>query len=127
MPAYDAGRGRDRDDDLDGRDLVEQATQLARRSQNLKAVHAHAALARVVVDEADRGLPQLGAALHLARDELTCLAGADDQHLLALREHCPPRRPFHHAADRNANSADQRRGQQQVHRGHRARQVVVGG
>jgi hypothetical protein len=84
--AADFTRGRrDRDDDLVRGDVVEHLLELARRAKYLEVEDAHAALARVVVHEADRGLTELGASLHLLRDELSGFAATDDQDLRALR------------------------------------------
>ena len=44
---------------------------------------AHPALARVVVDEADRGVAEVRVELQLADDHLAAGAGADHQHLVA--------------------------------------------
>ena len=43
-------------------------------------VDAHALLARVVVDEADRAVAELRVAQQLAQQQLAAVAGADDQH-----------------------------------------------
>jgi hypothetical protein len=124
--AHDSRRGRDRDDDLVRLGVIEHARKLGGRAQHLEAVDAHAALARVVVYEPDRRLTQLRRALHLARDELTCFARSYDQDLAPLREHGAARRALDDAAHREPYAPDQRRGQEQVHRSHRARQVALG-
>ena len=51
------------------------------------------ALARVVVDEADRREGEQPVALHLAHEQLAGVAGADDDHLLAAR-HDPAAGPL---------------------------------
>ena len=46
------------------------------------AGHAHALLARVVVDEADRALAELGVAAQLGGHQLAAVARTDDQYLV---------------------------------------------
>ena len=77
--AQDAGRRRDRDRDLVGLDLLEDAPELARRAEDLDAVDPQAALRRVVVDEADGLQAELGVAQDLAQHEAPAVAGADDE------------------------------------------------
>ena len=52
------------------------------RAEHLQAQHPHPPLARVVVDEADRGGAEVGVELQLADDHLAAGAGADHQHLV---------------------------------------------
>jgi hypothetical protein len=55
--------------------------ELGRGAHHLEAaIDAHALLARVVVDEADRAEVELGVAQQLAQEQPTAVAGADDQH-----------------------------------------------
>ena len=60
--------------------------ELVGRAEHAHVDDARAALARIVVDEADRRVVQLPVALHLAHHQLARVAGADDQHLLAARD-----------------------------------------
>src|SRR5690606_35759503 len=58
VAAHHAGRGRHGDDDLVHLVLAVEAREVRPGSAGLDAHHAHAALAGVVVDEADRVVPQ---------------------------------------------------------------------
>jgi hypothetical protein len=89
-------------------------------------VDAHPALTRIVVHESDRRLAELRTSLHLARDKLARLSTADDQHLLTLGQHRATRGSLDHAADRQPHPPDQDHGQEQIDRGDRAGQIVVG-
>ena len=77
-----AARGRGhRDQDLVGLDVLEHARQVVRAAEHLDAaVDARAALARVVVDEADRAVAEVRIAQDLAQQQAAAVAGADDQH-----------------------------------------------
>ena len=82
--AQGAGGRRDGDDDLVGLDLVEDARQVVagRAAEHRHAVlEAQPALARVVVEEADRPEAERRVAQDLAQDRLAAVAGADDQHV----------------------------------------------
>ena len=99
------------------------AVDLLGRAEHLEAEHAHAALARVVVDEADRGGAEVGVELQLAHDHLAARAGADHQHLV-LGQAAGARGPLDDQAHRQAGAGDQHQGEQEVHHRDRARQVV---
>ena len=94
--AQRAGRGRDRDDHLVGLDRVEHAREVVvgGRAEHLEVVLVlHAALARVVVDEADGAQAEVGVAHELAHDEAAAVAAADDQHVARALLRCArPRR-----------------------------------
>ena len=60
--------------------------ELVGRAEHTDAVDAEVALARVVVDEADRRVGQPPVALHLADEQLPGVARTDDEHLLAARD-----------------------------------------
>ncbi len=110
--AHGARRRWDGDDDLVGLGLVEHATQivLVRGAQNLEVgAQPHVELARVVVDEADRAVAQVGVARHLAHHELAALAGADDQDAAGVlaRAHAA-HGSLEAALDRPARGAEQR-------------------
>ena len=92
--AQRARRGRDRDDHLVRLHAVEDRAAGCRGAEHLDARDAHALLARVVVDEADRRAPQPGVAAQLERHLLAAVAGAHDQHL--------GRRPLEDRAARRA-------------------------
>ena len=93
--------------------------ELVGRAEHPDAVDAEVALARVVVDEADRRVGEPRVALHLADDELAGVAGADDEHLLAARDD-----PAFGALDQRAReqprAGDERQQQQVVERDDRA-------
>ena len=75
-----------------GLHVVEHARQVGGRAEHLVAGDAHALLARVVVDEADRRAAQAGVAAQLEGHLLAAVAGADDQHLASPRARgCGPR------------------------------------
>src|SRR5213079_1619796 len=80
-PAELTGGRRDRDDHLFGTELVEDLADLAGGAEHVDAVQAHAALAGVVIEKADRPRPEVGVELELARDHLAARAGADDEDL----------------------------------------------
>ena len=89
LAAHRARRGRDRDQHLVRLVVAQHVREVVGRAEHADAVDAVAALARVVVDEADRRVVQLPVALHLAHHQLPRVAGADDQHLLAVRDERP--------------------------------------
>ena len=64
--------------------LLDQRRQVARGADHAHAVDAQVLLLVVVVDEADRAVADAARLLHLAHDELSGVAGAHDQHLLAV-------------------------------------------
>ena len=102
--AQRARRRRDRDRDLVGLGLVEDARELVGRPQDPHAVDAHAALERVVVDEADRVQAELRVAQDLAQHQPAAVAGADDQHAarVAARAEAAQRAVVDRAAPRSA-------------------------
>ena len=108
-----AGRRRDRDQHLVRLVVPQQVLQVVGRAEHLHAVDAVAALARIVVDEADRRVVQLVVALQLAHHQLPGVAGADDQHLLAVRDEAG-RRPFDQRARQQAGACDEGEQQQVV-------------
>ena len=81
LAAHLARRGRHRDQHLVGPVLADDSADLVGRPEHAHAVDADVLLARVVVDEPDRRVGEPPVALHLAHDQLTRVAGADDQHL----------------------------------------------
>ena len=84
------GRRRDRDHDLVGLDLVEHPREvgvLGRAEHPQPVLVLEPALARIVVDEADRPQPQLRVADELAHDEAAAVAAADDQHVAGALGH----------------------------------------
>ena len=89
-----ARRRRDRDDDLVGLLALQQILDLVRGAQDAQAQEAHAALSRVVVDEADRLDAQRRVELKLAHDHLAARAGADDQRAACLARALLLRRPL---------------------------------
>jgi hypothetical protein len=119
-----ARRRWDGDDHVVGLGVVEHARQLVRGADHLEPGDPHAALAGVVVHEADRHVAELGVASHLPRDGLAAVAGPDHEHLAgallrdaaaALVEH-----PHEEAAAR-----DQRERDQEVGGDHATRRIGV--
>ena len=84
----------------------------------------HPALARVVVDEADRGRAEVRVELQLADDHLAAGAGADDEHLVPLGDARAARGPLDDQPHREPGAGDQQQGEQEVDDRDRARQVV---
>ena len=81
------------------------------------------ALARVVVDEADRGRPEARVELQLADHHLAAGAGADHQHLV-LGDPGAARGPLDDQPHHEAGAGDQHQGEHEVHHRDRARQAV---
>ena len=107
--------------------LVEDVADLVSRTQNVDAVEAHAALARVVIQEADRPSAEVWVELQLARNHLTAGPGADDQHPPSSSL-VPPNEPLHqNHADEEPGAADQEDGEQEVADDDRAWDLVVEG
>ena len=128
LAAQHAGRGGDRDHDLVRGEPVEDRADLVGRAEHLEPLGAHAALARVVVEEADRAGAEVRVQLQLADDHLPAGAGADDEHL-ARRGARAARRGGRSASERRASRAPPRntRREQEVEDHDRARQAVVVG
>ena len=123
--AHHARSGGDRDDHLVGMELVEDLPDLLGRAEDVEAMQAHAALARVVVEEADRLRPEVGVELQLAGDHLPSRPRADHEH--------PPRaadiaagEPLHqdHPSE-EPGAADQEDREQEVADDDRPRDLVV--
>jgi hypothetical protein len=122
--AQNARRRRDRDDHLVGLGVVEDARQVVGRALDLDARDAHAALARIVVHEADRRGAERRVALQLGRHQLAAVAGADDQHLARVaRREAGPRGPLHDHPHEESHADQEREREQQVERDHPARRV----
>ncbi len=99
--AHAARGGRNRDQHFVGPVVAQEMRKVVGRPEHAHPVDAVAALARIVVDEPDRCVVQLAVALHLAHHQLSCVAGADDQHLLAVRDETG-RRPLDQRAREQA-------------------------
>ena len=78
--AHHAGSRGNRDDHLVGIHLVEDLPDLLGRAEDVDAVHPHAALARIVVQKADRLRRKVGIELELPGNHLPAGAGADHEH-----------------------------------------------
>ncbi|GBD45252.1 hypothetical protein HRbin41_00052 [bacterium HR41] len=123
--AQQAGGGRNGDDHLVGLGVVEDPRQIVGAAEHFQPGDAHPALARVVVDEADRRTGELGVAAQLGSNLLPPVAGADDQH----RARCPfeerasQRSLDHQRTHQEARPAEQREGEQQIERDHAARRI----
>ncbi len=119
--ANHARRRRDRDQNLVGPVVAKHVLQIVGRPEHPDAVHAEVALARVVVDETDRRVVQVAVALHLADQELRCVAGADDQHLLAVGDDAGLG-PLDQRAGEQPTAGDEREQEQVVERSDSARE-----
>ena len=126
--AHEAGRRGHGDDDLVHVDLAQHARQVGAGAAHPGALDAQAALARVVVDQADRRVAQLAVALHLAQQRVAGVPGAADQHLAAAAHQLGARRALDDAAHREARAADERQREHEVEDQHpaRHRHQVVG-
>jgi hypothetical protein len=78
--AHGARRRRDRDQHLVGLDVLEHPAELLGRAEHLEAVDPRAALARVVVDEADGPVPERRVAQDLLEQHPAAVPRADDEH-----------------------------------------------
>ena len=124
--AHGARRRGDRDDHLGGAHAIEDARQLAGRAEHLVARHAHALLARVVVDEADRRGAQPRVAAQLEGDLLAAVPGAHDQDLVGgPLEDRPARRALDQRPHGEARARREHERQQEVEREDRSRRVVA--
>ena len=101
-----AGRGQ-RDVHLVGLPRLEDLGQVGGRAEHLDALEAVAQLVAVVVDQPDRRVAGEPVREHLAQDQVAGVAGADDQHLLALRHERAAARPLHQRAGEHARAAEQ--------------------
>ena len=108
-----ARRGGHRDQHLVGPVVADQMAELVGRAEHPDPVDAEVPLARVVVDEADRGVGEPRVALHLADDELAGIAGADDEHALAAGDDSALR-PLDQRAREQPRAGDEREQQQEV-------------
>ena len=89
--AQRARRGRDRDEHLLGLGVVQHRAPARRCAPSTRRpCRRMAALARVVVDEADRPVAQRGIAHQLAQDLAAAAAGAHDQHVARVRAGAKP-------------------------------------
>ena len=86
--------GRDRDQHLVRPSVADDVREVGGRAEHADAVEAQVALARVVVEQADRRVAERRGALHLLHDELAGVAGADDDRLLAARHDPAGQRPL---------------------------------
>ena len=121
-----AAHRRHGDDDLVDRVLRDQGRQVARGAHHAHAVDAQVLLFVVVVDEADRSVADLARLLHLAHDELSGVAGADDEHLLAVAAALLAPGPLPGDARQHPGAAHEAEAQHPVEGDHRARQEVGG-
>ena len=122
-PARLAGRGRDRDQHLVRLELADEPREVGHRAEHPHAVDARVALARIVVDEADRRVREHPRAVHLLDDQPAGIPRSDDDHLFPARDDTEAEaRPFHERARREPHPGHEREGDEQVHHGDRARQ-----
>ncbi len=113
--------GRDRDQELVGPAVVDDVRQLVGRAEHPDPVQAQVLLARVVVDQADRGVAERRCAQHLLQHQLRGVARPDEDHLLAARDDRAALRPLDDRAREHARAGDERQGQQAVDRPDRPR------
>ena len=106
--------GRDRDQELVRAAFAQKLRQLLGRAEHAHAVEAQVLLARVVVDEPDRGVADRRVAVHLAQDQLRRVAGADDDDLLAARDDRARARSLDQRAGQEPCSHDEREEEEQV-------------
>ena len=97
-----------------GRFSDEEPRQLVGGPQHAHPVEAHVPLARVVVDESDRGVAEARRLQHLANDQLARVAGADDERLLAARHETSPPGPLDHRPREEPRPRDEREGEEPV-------------
>ena len=121
LRAHLAGGGRDRDEDLVRPAVAEQPLQVGDRAEDADPVQPHVALARVVVDEADRGVAERRVAEHLLDHELRRIAGADDERLLAACDDLPGPRPLQQCPREEAGARDEGEAEEQVDEPHSRR------
>ena len=108
-PAHLARDGRHRDQHLVGAMLAQHVRQLVDRAEHADAHDPRVPLARVVVDEPDRRVVEHPRALHLLDDQAARVAGADDDHLLAARDHRQAAGPLDRRAREEARAHDEAR------------------
>ncbi len=123
--AHLSGRGRDGDQDLVRLRLSQEAREILGRPEHAHAVQTEILLARVVVDQADRGVAERRRLQHLADDQLRGVSGADDEYLLPASDDPAWRRPLHDRANEEAGAGNQHQREQEVGRRDRARQPDV--
>ena len=114
--------GRNRDQQLVGPVVAEDVRQLLGRPEHADAVHAEVLLARVVVDEADRGVAEGARLQHLADHELARVAGSHDDDLLAAGDKAGRARPLEDRSREQARARYEREQQQPVEDRHAARE-----
>ena len=107
------GRG-DGDQQLVGPPVAEQVRQLVARAEHPNPVQAQVLLARVVVDQPDRRVAEVGRAQHLLQHQLGGIARADDDHLLAARHDRAALRALDDRPRQHARAGDERQRQQAV-------------
>ena len=112
--AHVARGGRHRDQELVGAALRQEVAELVDRPEHADAVEAEVLLARVVVDEPDRGVAETRALEHLADGELRGVSRADDDDLLAARDERSLRRALDQRAREEAGAGDEREQEERV-------------
>ena len=86
-------------------------------------MQAQILLARIVVDETDRGITEARRTLHLADHQLRRVAGSGDDHLAPARDERRRARPLDQGSRDQAGAGDERHEQEPVEDGHRTRQL----
>ena len=114
--------GRHRDQHLVGLAVSQHAAQLRGRPEHADAVDPEVLLARVVVEQADRRVAEVRRTLELAQDQLSRVAGADDDDLAPARHQAARRRALDQRAREEARPCDEREQQEQVDQRDAARQ-----
>ena len=123
LRAHASRRRRDRDQHLVGSLVAEDRRQVVDRAEDPHAVHAKIPRLRVVVDDADRRVPQRRLPQHLPDDQVAGVTGADDDDLLAVGDDVPRRRAFDQRPREHPRSRDEREQEQEVHDRDRPRQA----
>ncbi len=109
-----AGGGRNRDQELVGSPVAEDVRQLVARAEHADPVQAQVLLARVVVDQADRRVAEVGRAQDLLQHQLGGVARTDDDHLLAARHDRAALRALDDRPRQHPRSRHERQRQQPV-------------
>ncbi len=118
-----AGRRRKGDQELVRLVVPQDVRQIGRRPEHPHALEAHVLLARIVVDEADRRVPERGGPPHLCEHQLPGAAGSDDDHLFAARDQAPRLGPLEHRAGDHPRRGDEGERQEEIHDGDQPRQT----
>jgi len=107
-------RGRDRDEELVGATVAQKLRKIFGRPEDAHAVQTEVLLARVVVDEPDRCVPERRVAQRLAEDELGGVSRPHDKHLPAACDERARGRPLDERAREQPDAHDECEQEEQV-------------